>query len=77
MMLLPLSLRAADAKSFLQRERFGSLPDGRQIERFTLRNSKGMEAQIMTYGGIIISLRAPDRQGHFDDVVLGYDTLAG
>jgi aldose 1-epimerase len=44
---------------------------------YTLRNSKGMEARIMTYGGIVQSLKVPDRNGKFDDVVLGYDDLAG
>lgn len=31
----------------------------------------------MNYGGLVQSLRVPDRNGHFDDVVLGYDNLAG
>jgi aldose 1-epimerase len=56
---------------------FGSLADGTSIERYTLRNSHGMQAQIATYGGILTSLTAPDRHGTYADVVLGYDTLAG
>src|SRR5579884_1306831 len=56
---------------------FGTSPDGRQVRIFTLKNAKGMEAQIMTWGGAIVSLRAPDAHGHFDDVVLGYDNLDG
>jgi aldose 1-epimerase len=36
-----------------------------------------MEARIATYEGIVTILPAPDRQGHYADVVLGYDTLAG
>lgn len=36
-----------------------------------------MEVQIATYGGIVTSIRTPDRNGHVDDVVLGYDSLAG
>jgi aldose 1-epimerase len=55
---------------------FGTLPDGRPVEIYTLRNTKGAEARIMTYGGILVSLTAPDRQGIYGDVVLGYDTLA-
>jgi galactose mutarotase-like enzyme len=34
-----------------------------------------MEARIMTYGGIIVSLKVPDKNGNFGDVVLGYDKL--
>jgi aldose 1-epimerase len=56
---------------------FGKLPDGTPIELYTLRNSHGMEATIMTYGGIVTSLKVPDKNGKFDDVVLGYDNLDG
>jgi aldose 1-epimerase len=52
---------------------FGNMPDGRPIELYTLRNSHGMEAKIMTYGGIVTSLKVPDRNGNFGDVVLGFD----
>jgi aldose 1-epimerase len=54
---------------------FGQTADGTTVEIFTLRNGTGMEARIMTYGGIVVSLTAPDRNGRFADVVLGYDTL--
>lgn len=56
---------------------FGQTPDGKPVELYTLRNSKGMEATIMTYGGIVTSLKVPDRKGNFDDVVLGFDSLDG
>ena len=56
---------------------FGALPDGTPVELYTLRNSHGMTATIMTYGGIVTSLKVPDRHGKFDDVVLGYDHLDG
>ena len=56
---------------------FGKMPDGTPVEIYTLRNSKGMEARIMTYGGIVQSLKVPDKNGKFDDVVLGYDELEG
>lgn len=51
--------------------------DGQSVTLYTLRNSRGAEARIMNYGGIVQSLRVPDRHGNFDDVVLGYDDLAG
>ncbi len=56
---------------------FGRTPDGTAVDLYTLRNAKGMEATIMTYGGIVTSLKVPDKNGRFDDVVLGYDTLDG
>jgi aldose 1-epimerase len=56
---------------------FGNAKSGEAVELYTLANSKGMEATIMTYGGIVTSLRVPDRAGKFDDVVLGFDTLDG
>jgi aldose 1-epimerase len=55
---------------------FGKAPNGVAVERYTLRNRGGMEARIATYGGIVTHLTAPDRKGHLDDVVLGYETLA-
>ncbi|HTV41213.1 MAG TPA: aldose epimerase family protein [Candidatus Sulfotelmatobacter sp.] len=56
-------------------EPFGKTADGQPVEIYTLRNKNGFEARIMTYGGIVVSLKTPDRAGRFDDVVLGYDTL--
>ncbi|HEX4574232.1 MAG TPA: aldose epimerase family protein [Gemmatimonadales bacterium] len=54
---------------------FGHTPNGTAVELFTLTTGRGMEVRAMTYGGIIVSLRVPDRAGHLDDVVLGYDRL--
>jgi aldose 1-epimerase len=64
-------------KGTITKADFGQTPDGTPVELYTLRNSKGMEATIMTYGGIVTSLKTPDRHGKFDDVVLGFDNLDG
>ncbi len=56
---------------------FGATKDGTPVDLYTLRNSKGAEARICNYGGIVVSLKVPDRKGQLGDVVLGYDTLAG
>ena len=56
---------------------FGGIPDGPAVTIYTLRNDKGMEARILTYGGIVQSLKVPDRNGKFDDVVLGHDNIGG
>ena len=54
---------------------FGTLPDCREVELYVLTNRPGMQASIATYGGIVTTLTAPDRRGHFADVVLGFDRL--
>jgi len=48
-----------------------------QVDRYTLRNSRGMTVSIITYGGIIRSLSVPDRRGRTDNVTLGFADLAG
>jgi aldose 1-epimerase len=65
------------SKGTITKADFGKMPDGTPIEIYTLRNAKGMEATIMTYGGIVTSLKVPDKNGKFDDVVLGHDNLGG
>lgn len=54
---------------------FGALPDGREAHLFTLSNAGGMTVRITDFGGIIVSIETPDRNGVFHDVTLGYDTL--
>lgn len=65
------------AKGSMTKTDFGKTPDGQSVELYTLRNSKGMEAQICNYGGIVTTLKVPGNDGKFDDVVLGYDNLDG
>jgi aldose 1-epimerase len=55
---------------------FGTLANGQTAQLFTLRNAHGIELQLTNYGGIITSLKTPDRNGRFADIVLGYDNLA-
>jgi aldose 1-epimerase len=56
---------------------FGQTPAGEPVEIYTLLNQNGLEARIMTYGGIVVSLKTPDKLGRFADIVLGYDSLDG
>ena len=70
-------LGAAPMSDTVTHAPYGKTPAGVAVELYTLHNRQGMEAKIMTYGGIITSLTAPDRKGHYADVVLGYDSLAG
>src|SRR5208283_5041839 len=64
------------AKSGVQQQPFGT-HDGRPITLYTLTNSHGVEIRAMNYGGIIVSIRVPDRKGQFADIVLGHETLEG
>lgn len=59
----------------MEKEDFGSTPEGEKVDLYTIRNKNGMEVKIMTYGGIITSLTAPDKDGNYKDVVLGFDSL--
>ena len=56
---------------------FGKLPSGEQVDLYTFRNSRGIEASITNYGGRLVTLKTPDRAGKFDDLVLGFDDLEG
>ncbi|MFZ0806808.1 MAG: aldose epimerase family protein [Candidatus Sulfotelmatobacter sp.] len=84
-LLLCISLLFAAAALFaqtakpatgIQQQPFGT-HDGRTITLYTLTNSHGMEVRAMNYGGIIVSIRVPDRKGQIADVVLGHDDLKG
>src|SRR5713101_1877720 len=56
---------------------FGTTPDGVTARIFALTNKNGLEARITNYGGIVVSLKTPDRNGAMGDIVLGFDSLAG
>ncbi len=76
--LLLIAITAmANAATTVKRSDFGKMPNGAGVSLYTLTNSHGMEARIMTYGGILVSLKTPDRKGALADVVLGHDDLAG
>jgi len=62
------------AKTRVAKQAFGHAPDGTAVDLYTLADGK-IEVGIMTYGGIIVSLRTPDRNGKLDDVVLGCDSV--
>ena len=64
------------AVSRMSQTSFGTMPDdGRQVMLYSLRNSNGMEMSVMNYGGIIVSLKVPDKQGNAEEVTLGFDSL--
>jgi len=63
--------------SSIQKSAFGKLADGQEVTLYTLTNDKGIELKVMNYGGIITSLKTKDKNGVSEDIVLGYDSLAG
>ena len=67
----------AKGKHQVRKESFGKTGDGRPVDLFTLTNSKGLEVRTINYGGIIVSLRVPDKNGNLGDIVLGYDKVDG
>lgn len=58
------------------KKHFGTLPNGRKVDQFTLTNSRGMVVQMITYGARFQRIIMPDRKGNLGDVILGFDNLA-
>jgi aldose 1-epimerase len=77
------SLSAAQSK--VQKRSFGRTNPransktraGEAVDLFTITNTNGLEASITNFGGIVVSMKTPDRNGRMTDVVLGFDTLDG
>ena len=75
LLLLSLATAVAHAQADVTKQSFGKNEAGENIDLYTLRNTHGVEAKITNYGGIVVSLKVPDRNGKFDDVVLGFNDL--
>jgi aldose 1-epimerase len=58
-------------------EAWGKSKTGEAVALYTLRNIRGAEATITTYGARVVTLSMPDKSGRFDDIVLGFDNLEG
>jgi aldose 1-epimerase len=74
--LLPAQDTSSKHARGVQKQSFGTR-EGRPINLYTLTNSHGIEVRAMNYGGIILSIRVPDRKGQFADIVLGHESLEG
>lgn len=74
--MMPSCVSVSGGSMSINSEAWGSTRSGENVTLYTLRNKQGMEAKITNYGGIIVSLTAPDKKGQFADVVLGFDKLS-
>lgn len=77
--ILPMLSHASSGKDRhdVKKEKYGTTPDGQQVDLYTLTNSHGIEVQVINFGGIITSIRVPDRDGKVADIALGFDNLEG
>lgn len=66
--------RTSLPKMKIHKEPFGKF-DGKNADIYTLTNADQVEIKITNYGGIVTSIKLPDKNGKFDDVVLGYNNL--
>jgi len=60
----------------IEKDFYGITQEGQEVDRYTLSNAAGMQVEIITYGGIITSMKVPNAAGGLNDVVLGYDSLS-
>jgi len=75
-LLLSCEEKVEKLVSGLEKEDFVSEVAGKPIALYVLRNSNGMEVCITNYGGRVVSIMVPDKNGQMTDVVLGYDNIA-
>lgn len=59
----------------IEMKEFGKTPDGRVIHRIIMENGAGLLVEVLSLGGILRSVEAPDRHGNREDIVLGFDSL--
>jgi Galactose mutarotase and related enzymes len=61
--------------SVIKKTLYGKLPDGREVYQYTLMNKSGTTMKVINFGAVVTSLTVPDRNGKYEDIVLGYDSL--
>src|SRR4051812_19453466 len=71
-----LTMYVSAEAATIKKTQYGKMPDGAVVYAFTLSNAAGVQATIINYGGIVVSLKAPDKNGAMADVVLGHDSLS-
>jgi aldose 1-epimerase len=75
-LVIALMMMTASMESQVTKQSFGKTPDGTAVDIYTLQ-SGALEARVITYGGIVQSLKVPDKSGKSADVVLGFESIDG
>lgn len=74
--ILTAFLFSAEGKTMVKKEAYGKLPDGTPVDLYIMSEGS-FEARVTNYGGYLVSLKVPDRNGKAEDVVLGFDNFEG
>ena len=69
--------QSSHSKSSIDKAPFGKLPDGQTVDIYTLKNNAGMTVAISNFGGTIVKWTAPDKNGKYEDITLGCDSIGG
>lgn len=77
LMVTPSKAKTAVGGKQIEKTAFGKTPDGESVDLYVLTNHSGAQVSVTNYGGIVVSLKVPDKAGKLDDVVLGYDSIDG
>ena len=75
LILTTMACSEKEETSTIEKSDFGVLADGSKADLYTLKNANGMEVKITNYGGTITSWTAPDREGNYENITLGYTTV--
>ena len=75
-LVFALATIVAEMQGQVTKQPFGKTPDGTEVDIYTLK-SAAIEVRVITYGGIVQSIKVPDKNGKIADVVLGFDSLDG
>lgn len=74
---VPAAAAEPKAQAGVRKMDFGKTPDGTAVDLYVLTNGQGVQAKVITFGGIVTELHVPDKDGKFGDVVLGFEDLDG
>ncbi len=65
----------SETKMNCEKQLYGKLDDGTEVDVYTMTNDNGLRAKVITYGAMLISLETPDRDGKLDKITLFRDSL--
>ena len=74
-LILLIQCTGKDAQPIVTEQPFGTTPEGKEVQLYCVKNNNGMKVEIINYGGTIVRLFVPDKNGNSSDIVLGLNTL--